>query len=224
MTVTEPSRNGAGRRGRIPRLAVAVAVFVVVVGLVLALGLANKWFALGELGASKPAPAATSTSAPSSPPRPLAIPTPSPGPIGTKDDSVEAVDKAVDTLIVATNQVLQRGDGSIDGAEVVASGFVLGELQALAAERQALGYKQVGEAKVTDVTVSAVDLNATPPTMNLTVCVDTSDVDVIDENGKSLKDRMYTPDHPVQHIYGAQFLSGVWKLVTHEIPEKGTCS
>ena len=221
MTASEQPPGGTRMRGRIPRLAVAVAVFVVVVGLVLTVGLANGWFTFGGADAGKPA--ATSTPTPA-PPKPLTLPTPTPAPIGDKTDSVEAVDSTLDSFILATNQVLQRGDGSIDGAETVAAGFVLGELQALAAERKALGYKQVGDAKLTDVTVGAVDLTAKPPAMTLSVCVDTSDVDVVDENGKSLKDRMYTPDHPVQHTYGAQFLNGLWKIVTHEIPEKGTCS
>lgn len=220
MTASEQPPGATRTRGRIPRLAVAVAVFVVVVGLVLTVGLSSGWFTFG--GAEDPKPAATSTSTPA--PKPLTLPTPTPGPIGDKTDSVEAVDSTLDSFILATNQVLQRGDGSIDGAETVAAGFVLGELQALAAERKALGYKQVGDAKLTDVTVGAVDLTAKPPTMILSVCVDTSEVDVVDENGASLKDRMYTPDHPVQHTYGAQFLNGTWKIVTHEIPEKGTCS
>lgn len=203
-------------------MAFAVAVFVVLVGLVLALGVVNGWFVFGQ--SKTPTSAATSTPSAPSTPAPLNIPTPTPGPIGDQKDSVEAIDSTLDSFMVATNEVLQRADGSVTGAETVASGFVLGELQALAAERKELGYKQIGEAKVTDVTVGAVDLAATPPTMVLTVCVDTSDVDVVDENGTSMKDRMYTPDHPVQHTYGAQFLDGLWKIVTHEIPDKGTCS
>ncbi|MBG6238873.1 hypothetical protein IWX78_001845 [Mycetocola sp. CAN_C7] len=220
MTVPEVPDTAPRGRGPIPRFAAAVAVFVVVVGLVLALGLANGWFDF--TGGASNKPAATSTPTPTA--KPLTLPTATPGPIGNEDESVDAVDTTLDSFILATNQVLQRGDGSIDGAETVAAGFVLGELQALAAERKSLGYKQVGDAEITEVTVGAVDLTASPPTMTLTVCVDTSDVDVVDESGTSLKDRMYTPGHPVQHTYGAQFLNGLWKIVTHEIPEKGTCS
>lgn len=214
-----PAPSVSEGRSRPQRILGAVAVFILVVGLVLSVGIASGWF---ELDPGEAEPKASSTATPKA--SPLTLPTATPGPVGTETESADAAEVAVDTLILATNQVLQRGDGSIDGAETVAAGFVLGELQALAAERKMLGYKQVGDAVVTEATVTAADLSATPPVMTLSVCVDTSDIDVVDENGKSLKDQMYTPGHPVQHIYGAQFLSGLWKIVTHEIPEKGTCS
>lgn len=225
------------RRRRSTRIAVAVAVFVTVVGLVLVVGLVNNWFVPG--GPGSPVADTGSSSAPSTPGStpgaaartpapaptdPLTIPTPTPAPITDESESAKAADTALDTLVDATNEVLQRADGTVSGAEVVATGFVLGELQALAAERKELGFKQIGEAKVTDITVVSVDLDADPPAMTLNVCVDASGIDVVDESGVSQKDRLYNPGKPVLHTYGAQHIDGLWKLATHDIPDDGECS
>jgi len=155
---------------------------------------------------------------------PLAITSP---PIGalTQDELAE-IDRATETamsLVGSTNEIAQRGDGSSVGVDAIATGFALGELQAMAREQFDLGYRQIGDAVVTGVTASAVDLTTAPATMTLTVCVDVSDVDVLDAAGNSLKASLYNPSRPVKHIYGAQFTDGVWKIATHDIPDEQDC-
>ena len=158
------------------------------------------------------------------PPPPLEHPMPTPAPLGDEDEASEAVVTSVETLVAATNEVLQRGDGSFEGIEAVATGFVEGEVQALAIEREHLGYTQTGEAVVTSVNVRAMDLAASPPTAVLEVCIDTSDLDVLDANGESVADQLYRPGHPVMHLYGAVYVDGLWRLSTHEIPDGATCA
>lgn len=157
------------------------------------------------------------------PAAPLNLPTPTPGTIEPAPVEVEKVSEAASAVIEAQNQIGQRADGSAVGAEAVATGFVLGELQSFAQEQLDLGYRQVGEAKVTEVTVVSSDLNAAVPVMTLAVCVDVSDVDVVDAAGNSYKAALYNPGHPVKHIYGAEFLEGTWKLSTHDIPDLQDC-
>jgi hypothetical protein len=158
------------------------------------------------------------------PPPPLEVPTPTPAPLGDEAVATEAAAISVESLVDATNEVLQRADGGTEGIESVATGFVEGEVQALAAERKQLGYTQVGEATVTSVTVRSIDLAAEPPVAVLEVCIDTSDLDVLDPNGNSVADQLYRPDHPVMHLYGAVFLDGLWKVSTHEIPDGASCT
>lgn len=67
-------------------------------------------------------------------------------------------------------------------------------LKPFAREQLDLGYRQVGDAVMTSVTASDVNLEATPATMTLTVCVDTSGIDVLDAAGNSLKASLYNPD------------------------------
>jgi hypothetical protein len=158
------------------------------------------------------------------PPPPVAIPMPTPAPLGDETAATEAVVTSVETLVDATNEVLQRADGGTEGIESVATGFVEGEVQALALERKHLGYTQVGEATVTSVKVRSIDLAADPPTAVLEVCIDTSDLDVLDPNGESVADQLYRPGHPVMHLYGAVFLDGLWRVSTHEIPDGASCT
>ncbi|MFF2488879.1 hypothetical protein ACFVSU_20930 [Microbacterium sp. NPDC058062] len=155
---------------------------------------------------------------------PLKFDAPSPAPISTSEaDQVERAEDSAAAVVAATNDIAQRGDGSAVGLDKIATGFVLGELESAAQEQYDLGYHQVGEAKVTQTTASAVDLSVDPPTMTLTVCVDVSGIDVLDETGKSLKASLYNPGRPVKHVYGAVFEDDVWKLATHEIPDDQDC-
>lgn len=143
------------------------------------------------------------------------------------DDEKAEVDRATaaaDAVVAALDEVAQRGDGSAVGVEAVATGWVLGEVQSHAREQFDLGYKQTGDARVTSVTPTAVDLAASPATIMLKVCVDVSDIDVTDAAGNSLKDSLYNPGRPVAHLYGAVFEDNTWKISSHEIPDAQDCT
>lgn len=149
-----------------------------------------------------------------------------PKPAALSEDEATEVERAEHSaieVVAATNEILTRADGSAVGSEEIATGFVLGELQARAREQLDWGYKQVGEAKVTSVSASNVDLTAEPAVMTLTVCIDVSDLDMLDAAGQSMKDALYNPGRPVKHLYGAQFIDGVWKIATHDIPDQQDC-
>lgn len=183
------------------------------------------------LGTTPPpaAPAAAPTASPT-PTESTAPSTPTPAPSDSElapDEAAAAqeAEQSLVSLVQLGNEVGADPTASLDGIEELASGFVLGEIQALAAERAQLGYTQTGEAKVTSVTVDDVDLGGRPPSLTLDVCVDVSDIDVLDADGTSLSANMYLPDTPVHHRYGAQQLDGRWKLVSHDLPDApGACS
>lgn len=155
---------------------------------------------------------------------PLRLDPPPRAPLTADEDAeIARVSKAAEQLVEATNEIGTRADGSAVGADAVATGFVLGELQAAARERFDLRYRQVGEARVTEVTTSRVHLDAKPARMTVTVCVDMSEVDVLDEAGNSFKKSLYDPGRPVKHVYGAVFDDGAWKLSSHDIPDDQNC-
>lgn len=156
-------------------------------------------------------------------PPPLEIPRSAQAPLGDETASVEAASAAVASVVAAGNQISIRADGGVAGLESVASGFVWGELQSLAVERQQLGYTQVGEATITRTSVQSIDLDAPLPIVELAVCIDSSSVDVLDANGRSLEGLLYTSEGSVLNIYGANFIDGTWKITTHTIPDNSTC-
>lgn len=174
---------------------------------------------------AEPSAAATSTDDDDVSSAPLtAFATPSPAPL-TDDETAEVqrADAAIDSLLAALDEVSQRGDGSAVGIESIATGWVLGEVQSRAREQYDLGYQQTGEATVTQSTPTEVDLAANPPTITIKVCVDVSEIDVIDTSGTSLKAALYNPSRPTAHIYGAVFEDGTWKVSTHDIPDVQDC-
>ena len=133
--------------------------------------------------------------------------------------------EAIVDVIEATTEVLVEADGDLPtDVSGYAAGFVKGEIQALAIEREQQGYTQTGEAVITRITNSAINTKVTPATMTLYVCVDTSQIDVLDASGKSLKALLYDPGHPVLNVYTAQNIKNDWKIISHDIPEGGSCS
>ncbi|MFS0912062.1 hypothetical protein AB3M89_09745 [Microbacterium sp. 179-I 3D2 NHS] len=147
------------------------------------------------------------------------------GPLSDDEEAeVARTTSSLDAVLAASDEIAQRGDGSAVGMDAIATGWVLGELEAKAREQYDLGYKQVGEAEVTSVTPIAVDLASDPATITLKVCIDTSGIDVVDSAGNSMKDSLYKPGKPVAHIYGAIFEDDTWKISTHDIPETQDCA
>ncbi|MET0714519.1 MAG: hypothetical protein ABWY57_06370 [Mycetocola sp.] len=225
---TEPN----GRRAHSGVIMLVATGLAVVIAATLGLGAAFGWF--GTSSASSPTNVAETAAPPvdsgdeeddpEAPVTPLAVPPAEPQPLGDEAESAEAADVAITAVVEATAEIAQRADGDTEGIELITTGFVQGERQAMAEEREQLGYKQIGEATITSVTTREIDLTATPPTVILDVCIDASKIDVVDENGNSLKDRMYNPGGPVLHTYGAQYIDGLWKIATHEIPDSAPCA
>ncbi|WP_460802428.1 hypothetical protein [Microbacterium sp. GXF6406] len=153
------------------------------------------------------------------------ISAPAVGPLGSDEDAeIQRATDAIDAVVAATDEIAQRGDGSAVGLEQITTGWVLGELQAKAREQYDLGYVQSGEAKVTSVSSSEIDLSATPASITFKVCIDVSDIEVSDAAGNSLTGALYNPGHPVAHIYGAVFDDDMWKISTHDIPDVQDCT
>lgn len=204
---------------------VALIAALVLVGAAIGFALSTREQSPG----AAPAPTPTQTSAEQkqqASEEPLAIAaTPTPGPVSTDESTEVARAESVATALVSVvDEIGQRADGSAVGAEAIATGFMLGEIQAKAREQLDLGYTQVGEALITSISATDVNLAGEQPTMTLTVCVDVSKIDVLDEAGNSLKASLYNPGHPVAHVYGAEFIDDTWKISSHDIPDQQNCA
>jgi len=160
---------------------------------------------------------------PSQPPPPLDIDDPEAGPVGDEDEEVARASETVEAVVDVTTQVAQRADGQIGGLDDIATGFVLGEIQALSVEREHLELTQNGQAQVISIEAVSSDLDAEQPQMVLSVCVDVSEIELVDGAGNSQNDLLYDPGRPVRHLYGAEYVDDVWKLSTHEIPDEQDC-
>lgn len=220
---TGPDRTTPSRKLKVGGLVAAVAV-------VAGIGIGSAAMAGGVplLGASPTsAHPSTASAAPTTADAPvpaLAVPVPTPAPLGDTVSSAKAADAAVAALVSVHNQILQRADGGTAGLERVATGFVEGELQALALEREKMGLKQVGKATIRSVKTHSMDLKASPPTIVLEVCIDSSAISLVDANGTSMKNLLSNADAPVMNLYGAVYEDGVWKIKTHDIPANASCT
>lgn len=145
-----------------------------------------------------------------------AVPTtPPPAPAGDEED---AVDYLVSTIYAVTPPLLV-GD-PVDLSQI-ATGTVLSSLEAMAVEFEHNGWSQEGSAVVASWEIVDEEMDADPPTMTIEVCVDSSDVRIVDDAGQQLR----TPDAPQRslNIYTAVKEAGQWRLSGHTFPDDPDC-
>ena len=133
-------------------------------------------------------PAASGSSTPSSPAPTTGSPTP-------QSDSEKATDAASAVLrryYVVRNQLRQHPDRALRLLTSVAISTELAAQQNLFKQERKEGLHQLGETKVAKLRVQSVNLdNSDPqagkvPTVQIDLCFDVTDVDVVDAQGKSV--------------------------------------
>lgn len=124
-------------------------------------------------------------------------------PITSLPDS-QAPEDAAGVLI---DELASLTPGTEEGDQAllqVATGTLLEDLQATAQEYADSGWRINGSPTVDRIEMMERNLDGTPPTFTVRACVDSSSVDVVDEQGISVLD----PDRPTR--------SWVWYTVTSD--------
>lgn len=124
----------------------------------------------------------------------------------------------VEQALAHSSEVLAAPEDAIEPGNALAS-TALEDLQATAEEWGLLGYRQEGQAVLSDVTV--LNVSDTGETMEVLACVDSSNVRVVDENGKEVSDEQ-APARS-RSIFELQFIEGKWKVTNQSFPEDPEC-
>ncbi len=171
----------------------------------------------------------TPTSSSSSP----APTTTSPTPQSDSDIASEAASALVAKYYATVDRLGQQPSESLGALSTVATGVQLSAQQtALKSQREA-NQKQVGDTKITKLDVQSVNLdNSDPkagkvPTVQIDVCWDVSQVDVVDATGKSIvsssrPDTGWTRLTVANYHYAANPTGG-WRVATGQDLKKDPC-
>ncbi|AZI57354.1 hypothetical protein EH165_03450 [Nakamurella antarctica] len=116
---------------------------------------------------------------------------------------------------------LVNGTGDTASLSTIATGALLGELQANAAEFANNGWRQEGVPTIASLAISDVALNADPPSMKIQVCLDSSSVRIFDDSDLPL-DNAGTPARSL-NIYVMKFIDNKWILSEHTFPDNADC-
>lgn len=138
--------------------------------------------------------------------------------VNTSPIDVTIPTDAVDQALTRTSEVLAAPENTFEPGDALAS-TALEDLQATAEEWGLLGYRQEGKAVLSDVQV--LTLSDTGEKMEVIACVDSSDVRIMDENGKEVADDQ-APARS-RSIFELQFLDGKWKVTNQSFPEDPEC-
>ncbi len=179
-----------------------------------------------------PASTTTPTESPSS-----STPSPSTSTSDPPTDS-EVAEQAATQLatdyFAIVDRVRQDVKEPLKQLEMVAIGGQLAAQELLTHNQHKVGNRQVGDTHVVDVVIQSVNLdNSDPkagelPTVQMDVCWDVSDVDVVNSQGKSIvspdrADRGWTRFTVANHHWKAQPEDG-WRISNGQDLKKAPCS
>lgn len=125
---------------------------------------------------------------------------------------------AIERSLERAAQALAAPQNQVDASDAMAQNALV-DLQATIDEWEVLGYRQEGQAKVTQLRVLAHD--PATKTMRVMACVDSSETRVIDESGREVSNE----DAPArsQIIYDLLDVDGQWKVTHLTFPEDPEC-
>lgn len=159
--------------------------------------------------------------------------TTSPTPPTEPQAASAAAEAKVREFYATTNQLRQDPSLKLSKLKTVAVSSELTSQQHLLRSERRDGYRQVGDTKIVELRVQAVNLdNSDPkagkvPTVQVDVCYDVSGADLVDEDGKSVvsSDR---PDtgwirHTVANYEWDSDPDGTWRVASSQDLEKKPC-
>lgn len=202
-------------RARSIGLGVIVAIAVV--------GALGTWAVSNELSSTPNASRAGAATKSSPTPTPTVTPAPAATPTadGKLDDAQSlAVVKAALTAPVA------KVGTEVDLDELlknVATGAYVAELQAQWQELNSQGWTISGSPKIVSSKVTALDTASATPTAQVTTCVDSSAVRILDSAGKPIGSPSAMTPRALNLFSLVQGEDHVWRISTHSFPNNPTC-
>jgi hypothetical protein len=173
--------------------------------------------------------AASATGSPSGPSAAAPTPTPTltPAPAATatphgKLDSAQADDVVNAALAVPVTKAGTSTDLDELLKNVAVKGYAA-ELQAQWQELTSQGWTVTGRPVVVSSKVTALHADGTEATAQITTCVDSSAVKILDSAGNRVGDPSATTPRALNLFSLIQGKDGVWRISSHSYPNNPTC-
>jgi hypothetical protein len=174
----------------------------------------------GTPGADPPSTASSTAS-----PTPTVTSTPAPaGPttaVGTIDD-----DEALVTIETALAAPIGTAGTAADLAAVlkdVAVDSYAAELEAQWQELVSQGWSITGTPVLVSSTVTSMNSDSDPPTAEITACIDSSAVTLLDADGDPIGDDSAKTPRALHLFTLVQGPDDIWRIATHSFPNDPTC-
>lgn len=202
-----------GSRWWVWAIAAAVVVAVVIGAVLLGSGSGGDADATAQPSESD---ATDETSTATATPDPVPTPAPTSTSVAAEDDG-----QALVTPYLGAEAAARQDPSQPLELEQVATGTALEDLQIQVDELTTGGLVQVGAPTVVSSEITESDPDGDPPTATVLVCLDYSDVDVVNASGESAKD-----DTAVQRVPTLLELvleDGSWLVQNRTFPSEASC-
>lgn len=138
---------------------------------------------------------------------------------GDVDDAVEALERFLEII----DHELQVVDGDLGDAGEIATGEALGELDAAVQEYSVNEWRQTGSSRLARSRTLATAPGDPPRSIRVEACIEFSDVEVVDQSGRSVTTRPANQPSRMPHIYTIVLSGNTWKVARHTFPNAATC-
>jgi len=174
----------------------------------------------GGGGSSGAGTSATSTPEPT--PTVTATPAPAAPPVEGEIDDEEAL-ITVETALAAPISTVGTSEDLAVLLKDVAVDSYAAELEAQWQELVSQGWTITGAPALVSSDVTAVDADADPATAEITACIDSSAVTILDSNGDRIGDDTATMPRALHLFSLVQGEDDIWRIASHSFPNDPTC-
>ncbi|WP_314424384.1 hypothetical protein [uncultured Microbacterium sp.] len=215
------------RRRKALWISLAVAA-VVALGAITAYGVAASGGGGSAPDAGSGGGAGSDTSASTSPtpaPSPTVTATPAPAAPPTVDGELDddAALVTVETALAAPISTVGTSEDLAVLLKDVAVDAYAAEIEAQWQELVSQGWTITGEPTLVSSDVTAVDAEADPATAEITACIDSSAVAILDANGDRIGDESATMPRALHLFTLVQGDDDIWRIASHSFPNDPTC-
>ncbi|TCP56493.1 hypothetical protein EV191_101436 [Tamaricihabitans halophyticus] len=138
------------------------------------------------------------------------------------EQAVAGAREALTEYLRINDEVLQDPEGNLRGIERVAVGSALDEVSGNKQEFSDSRMSQDGSVTLAGADPQETKVDAEPPEVTLRACIDSTDIDVLDESGEPVQ-RPKSAASKVAHLYTVRLDGGAWKVTNHTFPSQTTC-
>lgn len=146
---------------------------------------------------------------------------PAPDSAGTRITNVVAK-SSVKSFLSAVTKINADSGTLATELSTVASGTIVDELANEQQELKANGWTLSGIATVDSVKIVSTNTSVNPSTVTVQACVDSSDVQTLDSDGKSLGIQTGSAARAL-NLYTLQHNAAGWRIVSRTFPNDTTC-
>ncbi|NDL58507.1 hypothetical protein [Phytoactinopolyspora mesophila] len=139
------------------------------------------------------------------------------------DEAVREAERVLAEFLAESDAAYQDPGADLSALAEIAGGVAYSEVQAGVTELESVEWRQSGTVDIVEFRPGDVDVSASPASVELSACLDTADIDLVDKSGDSVRGPVDDGPSRTLHQYRVEHVDGQWMVVDHTFPDDADC-